>query len=238
MKTPQATTLNIRKADDRFHSDHGWLKSWHTFSFADHYHPDHIGFSTLRVINDDIVAPNQGFGLHPHRSMEIFTYIISGELEHRDSMGNGRIIRAGEFQYMSAGHGVQHSEMNPSSTEPVHLLQIWITPSEPGGTPRYAEATNLEQRPRNTLTLLASPDGTDASIQIRQNSTIHLGHLSKDHSLSPTLNQSNFWLQLISGSLKVASETLSPGDGLAISGPLPELNASEESQFLLFSLPQ
>src|SRR5689334_10013840 len=131
--------ITPRKAGDRFHTRIDWLDSWHTFSFADHYHPDWVGYSALRVINDDKVAPGEGFGTHPHRDMEIITYVLSGELQHKDSMGNGRIIKPGEFQYMAAGSGVTHSEFNPSKKDWVHLLQIWIMPERRGIKPQYAE---------------------------------------------------------------------------------------------------
>ena len=180
--------ISIRRAGDRFHSNLGWLDSWHTFSFGEHHDPAHAGYRSLRVINDDTVAPGKGFGTHAHSSMEIFSYIISGELEHKDSMGNGRIIRAGEFQYLSAGSGVKHSEFNPSSTEPVHFLQIWLTPTHPGGEPCYTDIDTKPLRKQNSLALLASPTGSDSSFQIRQNAQIHYGHLTAGagpHSRDP-----------------------------------------------------
>jgi len=235
MTTPQST-LTIRRAGDRFHSNHGWLDSYHTFSFAGHDHPDHRGFASLRVINDDKIVPGQGFGTHPHQSMEIFTYVISGELEHKDSMGNGRIIRAGEFQYMSAGAGVRHSEFNPSSEHPVHLLQIWLQPVRPGGEPRYHDYDLLAHAAGRPLTLIASPDGRGNSIAIRADGDIYFGHLSSGENLSPSLERKRQWLHLISGELTIDDETIQPGDGVAIDGDFPVLKASAESSFILFSL--
>lgn len=230
------TTLKIRRAEDRFHSQHGWLDSYHTFSFAGHDHPDHRGYLPLRVINDDKIAPGQGFGTHPHHAMEIFTYVISGKLEHRDSMGNGRIIKAGEFQYMSAGAGVQHSEFNPSSDETVHLLQIWLQPVRPGGEPRYHDYDLLGHAAGRPLTLVATPDGRDDSIAIRANGDIYFGHLDSGDSLEAATGRQRHWLHLISGELKLNGEPIRPGDGVAIDGPFPAAQASRESSFLLFAL--
>lgn len=230
------TRFNIRRAEDRFHSNHGWLDSYHTFSFAGHDHPDHRGFGCLRVINDDKIAPGQGFGTHPHRSMEIFTYVISGELEHKDSMGNGRIIRAGEFQYMSAGSGVEHSEFNPSSTEPVHLLQIWLQPNLPGGEPRYHDYNLLAHAAGRPLTLITSKEGRDNSIATRADGEIHFGHLTGGQELVARDDFKKSWLHLISGELAFEGETLRSGDGVAIDGPLPALGAGLDSSFLLFNL--
>lgn len=228
--------LRIRRAADRFHSNHGWLDAYHTFSFAGHDDPDHRGFGCLRVINDDTIAPGQGFGTHPHRSMEIFTYIISGELEHKDSLGNGRVIKEGEFQYMSAGNGVFHSESNPSPSNPVHLLQIWIQPREPGGEPCYQDYNLLAHASGRSLTLIASPDGRDDSIAIRAEGEIYFGHLQSGESLTNSAERNRHWLHLISGELVIDDEVVKPGDGVAIDGELPVIDSSIESSFLLFSL--
>ncbi|CAN5161781.1 pirin family protein [soil metagenome] len=236
MKTTDHTQLTVRRAGDRFRSKLDWLESYHTFSFGEHYDPAHMGFRSLRVINDDIVAPGKGFGAHPHRAMEIFTYIISGQLAHQDSMGNGRTISAGEFQYMSAGTGVTHSEINPSTTDPVHLLQIWILPNS-DGAPRYRDFDTKPLRQQNGLTLLASPDGGDESMEIRQDAAIHIGHLGIGHSLDLPASEDRpyRWLHLIGGSLTVATTTLAPGDAASFHGNA-HLKATEDAEFLVFHL--
>ena len=231
-----ANKVEIRRAADRFHSNHGWLNSHHTFSFAGHDHPDHRGFGCLRVINDDTVAPGQGFGSHPHRSMEIFSYVISGELEHKDSMGNGRTVKAGEFQYMSAGSGVEHSEFNPSADNPVHFLQIWLQPNNPGGEPRYHDYDLLTHAAGRSLTLIASPNGREDSIAIRAEGEIHFGHLQAGESLTPSSSRERHWIHLICGGLTIGGEFIRPGDGVAIEGDFPVLESSQESFFFLFSL--
>src|ERR1044071_553195 len=159
--------MKIRKANERGHAEHGWLDTYHTFSFADYHDPEWMGFRSLRVINDDLVMPGQGFGMHPHRDMEIITYILGGALEHKDSMGNGRVIRTGDVQYMAAGTGVQHSEFNPSKDEAVHLLQIWIRSEAKGVKPRYAEKS-LADAPTGVLHLVTSGSARDGSIAIHQ----------------------------------------------------------------------
>ena len=234
--TKTQTDIVIRRAKDRFHSDHGWLDSWHTFSFAGHDHPDHRGFEGLRVINDDKVAPGQGFGMHPHHSMEIFTYIIDGELKHEDSMGNGRVIKSGEFQYMSAGNGVHHSEFNPSSENPVHLLQIWIKPTNPGGEPRYQDFDLMAHAAGQPVTLIASPEGRKDSIAIRGQGEIYFGQLSQGESYDEASLDRPYWLHLFEGSLEIAGEVLEPGDGARWVGEVPGLKATADSKFLLFAL--
>lgn len=234
--TKKFPKIQIRRAADRFHSDHGWLDSYHTFSFGGHDHAAHRGFGSLRVINDDTVAPRQGFGSHPHRSMEIFSYVISGELEHKDSMGNGRVIKEGEFQYMSAGDGVVHSEFNPSSDKPVHFLQIWMEPTHPGGEPRYHDYDLLRHAAGRPLTLIASPDGRADSISIRADGEIYFGHLPEGENLALVSRRKRHWIHLISGSLTIADQSLDPGDGAAIKGSLPKIESSKESSFFLFSV--
>ena len=160
--------IRIRKAGERGHFDHGWLDTYHTFAFADYYDPDHTGFRSLRVINDDRVAPGQGFGMHGHREMEIVTYVLDGALEHRDSMANGSILRAGELQRMTAGTGVRHSEFNPSDTDWVHLYQIWLLPQRKGLKPSYEQLAVAEEDKRGRFRLVASPDGVDGSLTIHQ----------------------------------------------------------------------
>ena len=235
MHSPDSPQITIRRAGDRFHTDLGWLDSWHTFSFGQHHDPAHSGYRSLRVINDDTVAPGKGFGTHAHSSMEIFSYVISGELEHKDSMGNGRIIRAGEFQYLSAGSGVQHSEFNPSATEPVHFLQIWLTPTEPGGEPRYADFDTKPLRQRDGLTLLASPTGEGSSCAIRQHAEIYYGHLTAGASLTPETNFSHHYLHLIRGEIKIAGETLITGDAFSLASTAT-VESVTESEFLYFAL--
>jgi redox-sensitive bicupin YhaK (pirin superfamily) len=210
--------FTLRRAADRGHFDHGWLDTHHTFSFADYYDPKWEGFRALRVINEDIVAPNRGFGMHPHRDMEIITCILEGELGHRDSMGNGSIIRPGDVQRMSAGTGVLHSEQNPSKTERVHLLQIWIIPDKAGYAPSYEQKTFGDADRRGKLRVVASRDGRDGSVTIHQDATLSLGTLAPDqrveHALAPGRHA---WIQVARGAVAVGAEQLSTGDGVAIS---------------------
>src|SRR6185295_9673028 len=175
------------------------LDTYHTFSFGNYYDPNHMGFRTLRVINDDKVAPGEGFGTHPHRDMEIITYVLSGALEHKDSMGNGRVIKPGEFQYMAAGTGVTHSEFNPSQTEPVHLLQIWIHPNRKGLTPDYAERS-LAKAPAGQWHLVASEDGREESFSINQDADLFLAKLDAGNTVTHTLRpQRHAWVQIAEG---------------------------------------
>ena len=229
--------MKIRRANERGHAEHGWLDSYHTFSFADYYDQQWMGFRSLRVINDDLVMPGMGFGTHPHRDMEIITYILSGALEHKDSMGNGRVIRAGEVQYMAAGTGVQHSEFNPSQDEAVHLLQIWIQPDRKGVTPRYAEKS-LANAPAGTLHLVTSKAGRDGSVAIHQDADLWLARLDAGnrvaHKLAPGRHA---WVHVAEGEVSLNGTKLSGGDAAAISeeGSL-ELSAAKPSQVLLFDL--
>lgn len=237
--TATATTVSIRRSEDRGHAHHGWLETHHSFSFGDYYDPEHMGYRSLRVINDDLVAPGAGFPTHPHRSMEIFTYVISGQLEHKDSMGNGRVIKAGEFQYMSAASGVQHSEFNPSADEPVHLLQIWITPEQTGGEPRYADMDANRLKQPNGLALLASPDGRDGSMQIRQQAEIHFGQLDAGRPLAvPPAELGGAWIHVIKGGINIQNATLSPGDSAAVDDSANgfPVAATKDAEFLLFRL--
>src|SRR3954453_3602967 len=181
-----AHMITLRKANDRGHAAHGWLDTYHTFSFADYHDPRWMGYRSLRVINDDLVLPGEGFGTHPHRDMEIITYILSGALEHKDSMGNGRVIRTGDLQYMAAGTGVQHSEFNPSKEEAVHLLQIWIQPDRKGVAPRYAEKSFTDAAP-GKLNLVTSKTGRDGSIAIHQDADLWLAKLSPGNAVEHKL---------------------------------------------------
>jgi redox-sensitive bicupin YhaK (pirin superfamily) len=230
--------LRIRSANQRGHANHGWLDSWHTFSFADYFDPEWMGFRCLRVINDDRIAPGMGFPMHPHRDMEILTYLLSGELEHRDSLGNGRIIRPGEVQYMSAGSGVRHSEFNPSSTAETHLLQIWITPNQTGLPPRYADRS-LAAVPPGTPQLLASESGRANSFAIRQDADLWAGHFAPgNHCVHPLAPGRFAWLHVARGHLMVNGVPLGEGDAAAVSEePSLDLLASDDATLLLFDLP-
>jgi len=232
-----AMTMTIRRSGERGHADHGWLDARHTFSFANFHDPHWMGYRSLRVINDDRVRPGMGFGTHPHRDMEILTYILSGALEHKDSMGNGRIIRAGELQYMSAGSGVLHSEFNPSKEEAVHLLQIWIRPDRAGVTPRYAERS-LRDRPSGALHLVASKSGRDESIAIHQDADLWLARLDPGQAVTHRLAAGRHaWLHVAEGSVNLGGETLLEGDAVALEGPATvDVRSGAASQVLLFDL--
>ena len=237
LRVPMCCMMKIRKANERGHAEHGWLDTYHSFSFADYYDPQWMGFRSLRVINDDLVMPGMGFGTHPHRDMEIITYILSGALEHKDSMGNGRVIRPGEVQYMSAGTGVQHSEFNPSKDEAVHLLQIWIMPDRKGVTPRYAEKS-LKDAAAGKLHLVTSQTGRDGSIAIHQDADLWLGKLDAGNRVKHTLASGRHaWVHVAEGEVALDGKKLSGGDAAAISdeGAL-ELAATKPAQVLLFDL--
>lgn len=229
--------IQIRKSNDRGHAEHGWLDSYHTFSFADYYDPEWMGFRSLRVINDDVVAPNMGFGTHPHRDMEIITYILSGEIEHKDSMGNGRVIRAGEVQYMAAGSGVRHSEINPSKDTNAHLLQIWIQPDEKSVKPRYAEKS-LAKAETGSLHLMTSKTGRDGSIAIHQDADLWLGKFEAGQKTEHTLaSNRHAWVHVAEGELVVNGQTLTSGDAAVVSDETKlQLSASKPTQVLLFDL--
>ncbi len=229
--------MNIRKANERGHANHGWLDTYHTFSFANYYDPQWMGFSSLRVINDDLVLPGMGFGTHPHRDMEIITYILSGSLEHKDSMGNGRVIRTGEVQYMAAGTGVQHSEFNPSKDEAVHLLQIWIMPDQKSVKPRYAEKSLKDATP-GKLHLVTSKAGRDGSIAIHQDADLWLGKLGAGDRVTHKLASGrNAWVHVAEGEVTLNGKSLSGGDAAAVSKESTlELSATKPAQVLLFDL--
>lgn len=219
--------IEIRKADERGHADHGWLNAYHTFSFADYFDRDHMGFRSLRVINEDRVSPGEGFGTHGHRDMEIITYVLSGALEHKDSMGNGSIIRPGDAQYMSAGTGVQHSEFNASKHEQVHLLQIWILPDRNGYKPRYDQKRFEENQKLGKLCLIAAPDDAQAedardALKIRQDAYLYSTRLEAGHEVEWKLAPRRYgWIQVARGSIRIQSKqseayALKAGDGAAI----------------------
>jgi hypothetical protein len=227
----------IRKSNERGHVNHGWLDSYFTFSFADYYDPQWSGYRSLRVINDDLILPGQGFGPHPHRDMEIISYVLAGQLQHRDSMGNGRVIKPGEFQYMAAGSGVEHSEFNPSKTEATRLLQIWIKPDAKGVKPRYAER-NFAKAETGKLHLVASKTGRDGSMEIHQDADLLLGKLDAGQSVSHALAKDRHaWVHVAEGEVTINGSKLSGGDAVAVSGE-NELNitAAKPSQVLLFDL--
>jgi redox-sensitive bicupin YhaK (pirin superfamily) len=229
--------IKIRKSNDRGHAEHGWLDSYHTFSFADYYDPEQTNFRDLRVINEDYVAPEMGFGMHPHRDMEIITYVVSGALRHSDSMGNTAVMRAGDVQRISAGAGILHSEINDSGAEPVHLLQIWILPDRKGVKPGYAEKS-FAKAETGRLHLIASKSGRDGSITINQDTSLYLGKLEKGDTVKQPLEATRHaWLQLVQGELEVNGTRLHPGDAAAVSEvDSLVISASKPSDFLLFDL--
>ncbi len=230
--------IRIRKSEDRGHADHGWLKTSHTFSFADYRDPAHVHFRALRVMNEDWVAPGQGFGEHPHQDMEIVSYVLSGALEHRDSMGNGEVLRPGEFQRMSAGTGITHSEFNPSPVDPTHLYQIWLFPRQKGIEPSYEQKTFPAAQRRNRLQLVASPDATDGSLKIHCDARIFLATLEANQGVSQTIPDGRHaWLQVLRGSISLGETVLESGDGAAASDERSlEFSATSESEILLFDL--
>jgi redox-sensitive bicupin YhaK (pirin superfamily) len=229
--------LTIRKANERGHADHGWLNSYHTFSFANYHDARWMGFRTLRVINDDRVAAGAGFGEHPHRDMEIISYVLDGALEHKDSMGNGRIIKPGEFQYMAAGTGVLHSEYNPSKKDPVHFLQIWIQPDKSGTKPAYGERACSTAEP-GRLNLIASKLGRDGSIRINQDADLWLAKFGDSEALAHELRPNRHaWVHVAEGNVRLNGKPLSAGDGAAVSQePKLELAGDGKAQVLLFDL--
>jgi quercetin 2,3-dioxygenase len=230
--------IRVRKAAERGHFDHGWLDTYHTFSFADYYDPVHMGFRSLRVINDDRVQPGQGFGMHGHRDMEIVTYVLDGALEHRDSMGNGSIIKAGELQRMTAGTGVRHSEFNPSDKESVHLYQIWLLPERNGLEPSYEELALGEDQKRGEFRLVASSDGAEGSMTIHQDARLYLASLLPDQAVSHQIELGRAaWLQVLRGNVTSLGSNLVAGDGVAITDEKTvAVQAAVPSEVLLFDL--
>jgi redox-sensitive bicupin YhaK (pirin superfamily) len=227
----------IRKANERGHTELGWLDSYHTFSFGEYYDPKWMGYRSLRVINDDLVMPGMGFGTHPHRDMEILTYVLSGALEHKDSMGNGRIIKPGEMQYMAAGTGVLHSEFNPSKNEAAHFLQIWIQPDRKGEKPRYAEKS-LAQAPVDRWNLAASKSGRDGSVALHQDADLYLARFGEgsrlEHKLAPGRSA---WVHVAEGAVRFDGQTLNAGDAVAVpAGETVEVVGVKPGQALLFDL--
>ncbi len=230
-------SIVVRKASDRGHANHGWLDTHHTFSFAGYYDPRHVGFKSLLVLNEDRVSPGKGFGKHPHADMEILSYVVSGALEHQDSMGTRATMKAGDVQRISAGRGVRHSEYNASTVEPVHFLQIWIEPDAEGVTPNYSEKSFAEVEPGH-LQLIASKGGRLDSIPIHQDADVYVAKLLEgrriDHAFVPSRAG---WVQVIEGELVLGGEKLGPGDGASISETRNvSFTAAKDAHFLFFDL--
>lgn len=230
--------LKVRRAADRGHASHGWLDSWHTFSFAQYRDPQHMGFRDLRVINEDTVQPGRGFGTHSHRDMEIITYVLEGALEHKDNLGNGSVIRPGDVQRMSAGRGVRHSEFNASQVDPVHFLQIWIEPNVLGVEPGYAELQVPVVEKRGRLRLIASPEDHPGSVTIHQDAWIYAAVLDGSDKVTHNLAAGRqAWVQVARGSVKVNGEALAVGDGASIIDETRiEFSAANRAELLLFDL--
>jgi quercetin 2,3-dioxygenase len=230
--------ITIRKSEERGHFDLGWLNTYHTFSFDQYYDPAHMHFRSLRVINEDRVLPAKGFPTHSHRDMEIITYILSGALEHRDSMGNGSVIRPGDVQRMTAGTGVAHSEFNPSRTEPVHLLQIWILPNARNLPPSYEQKFFSEDERRGKLRLIASPDAGSGAVTINQDARVYACSPNQDQSIEQVIDQGRYaWIQVARGTLNLNGVELNQGDGAAISEETRlRIVAHDRAELLLFDL--
>ena len=229
--------LAIREAAKRGHANHGWLDSNFSFSFADYYDPAQMGFRALRVINEDYVAPSMGFGKHPHRDMEILTYVLEGAVKHEDTTGASETLIPGELQHMSAGSGVRHSEMNPSDKETLHLLQIWLVPNKLGIPPKYEQKKFTVQEQTNKLHLLASEDARNGSFKIYSDAELLAAKLDPKGSVTHTFKHPNGWLQVARGEVEVASGTLKAGDGLQITGEKTlEITSATGGEFLLFDL--
>jgi quercetin 2,3-dioxygenase len=231
--------ITVRRSAERGHADHGWLDTYHTFSFADYHDRRQMGFGPLRVINEDRVAAGQGFPTHGHRDMEIITYVLEGELAHKDSLGTGSVIRPGDVQRMSAGTGVRHSEFNPSPTAPLHLLQIWIEPSRTGVEPSYEEKAFSDDDKRNRLRLVASPDGRDGSVTIHQDARVYAAVIETGREVAYPLGAGRrAWLQVARGGVKVNGQELEQGDGAAINDERAlTVIGKERAEIILFDLP-
>ncbi|HUM12040.1 MAG TPA: pirin family protein [Myxococcaceae bacterium] len=230
--------IHLRKSNERGHANHGWLDSHHTFSFADYYDPEAMGFRALRVINEDRVQPGQGFGTHGHRDMEILSYVLEGGLAHKDSTGGGGVIRPGDVQRMSAGSGVMHSEFNASRSEPVHFLQIWLVPDRRGIAPGYEQKHFAPEQRQGQLRLIASPDAADGSLTIHQDARVYSTLLGKgDSATHPLAPGRHAWVQVARGRVRLGDVVLAAGDGAAISDERSlTLSGDEPSEVLLFDL--
>jgi redox-sensitive bicupin YhaK (pirin superfamily) len=230
--------IRVRRSAERGHARHGWLDSFHTFSFAGYNDPDHMGFRAIRVINEDRVQPGRGFDTHSHQDMEIVTYVIEGALEHRDSLGNGSVVRPGDVQRMTAGTGIAHSEHNPSDTDLLHLLQIWILPRVEGLAPSYEQKHFPADRRRGTLRLVASPDGREGSVRVHQDVNLYASLLERGTVLKHDIEASRqLWLQVVGGDVGLGDVVLRAGDGAALSGePALEIQAERPAEVLVFDL--
>ena len=230
--------IHLRANHERGHTKIGWLDSYHTFSFGDYYDPENMGFRSLRVINDDRVAPDMGFGMHPHRDMEIITYVLEGALEHKDSLGNGSVIRPGDVQRMSAGTGILHSEFNASQTAPVHLLQIWILPEQKGLPPSYEQRTIATEEKRGKLRLIASHDGREGTVTVHQDVDLYAALFAPGEEAAHELQPGRHgWVQVVRGAVTLNGIQLQTGDGAAVSEEKTlEIRANNESEVLLFDL--
>ena len=230
--------LTIRKSNQRGHFDHGWLNTYHTFSFDQYYDPRYMGFRSLRVINEDFVAPGRGFPMHGHRDMEIITYILEGGLKHEDSMGNGSVIRPGDVQRMTAGTGVRHSEKNASSTERVHLLQIWILPNAEGLQPGYEQKAFTEDERRGQMRLIASSDGREGSVRLNQDVNLFASIIEAGQEIERAVDPARYgWIQVARGSISVNGENAGQGDGVVVAAESNlKIKAQEDAEVLLFDL--
>lgn len=230
--------IEVRRSDERGYADHGWLKTRHTFSFAEYHDPRHMGFRALRVINDDRVAPGAGFPTHPHRDMEILTYVVQGAVRHRDNLGRATVIRPGDVQRMSAGTGVTHSEFNASKTEETRLLQVWLLPSRQGLEPGYEQRHLPASERRGRLRLVASRDGRDGSITVHQDADVYAGLFGRgDGAIHEIAAGRGVWIQVVRGELRADDTRLAEGDGAAVEGErLVSLTGEGEAEILLFDL--
>jgi redox-sensitive bicupin YhaK (pirin superfamily) len=231
--------LVIRKSEDRGFADHGWLKSYHSFSFADYYDPHHMGFSVLRVINEDFIAGGMGFGEHPHRDMEIISYVMAGSLQHKDSMGNQAVIRPGEVQRMSAGTGVRHSEFNPEPNQSTHLFQIWILPKEKNIQPGYGQKSFEREIANNKLVLVASENGRDGSVSINQDANMYISRTKEGDLVPFSMNSDrHIWVQVLKGKLDINGEIVAAGDAIAAGQEKSlSLKSMVDSEVIIFDLP-
>lgn len=229
--------IRVRKAADRGHANHGWLDTWHTFSFADYHDPEHMGYRSLRVINEDFVEPRKGFRPHDHEDMEILTYVLEGAVKHEDNMGNGAVVRAGEVQRMSAGTGVTHSEMNASNEEELHLLQIWIRPEEKGLPPGYEQRAFPAEERAGRLCLVASRDGREGSVTIHQDVDVFASLLAEGENVEHTLGKGRgAWVHVARGEADVNGQPLQEGDGAAVEGEPVRITGRRDAELLIFDL--